>query len=240
MNVLTSKRGLMHIPGVNALICASVKQDVAPKDHLSSISTFLTLFWCDFIWQNDLILHVHSEKCEMNDEWGEQFPGKHQTRENIHRVRLCLWFGGICLFNTGFCMKDHFVTMVLIQKIKLNLKYMKISFVWLLFIPALSHQMFPVLIKLLWVSALLGESLVRGERLSSYRPRVGYKQNVELRAATPSTWLLLVLSQSHWSVLKKTQKKSWQFVSVLQNKGTSIGWGHYLLKALQSFITVSS
>lgn len=150
------------------------------------------------------------------------------------------WFGGICLFNTCFCMKDHFVTMVLIQKIKLNLKYMKISFVWLLFIPALSHQMFPVLIKLLWVSALLGESLVRGERLSSYRPRVGYKQNVELRAATPSTWLLLVLSQSHWSVLKKTQKKSWQFVSVLQNKGTSIGWGRYLLKALQSFITVSS
>lgn len=117
------------------------------------------------------------------------------------------WFGGICLFNTCFCMKDHFVTMVLIQKIKLNLKYMKISFVWLLFIPALSHQMFPVLIKLLWVSALLRESLVRGERLSSYRPRVGYKQNVELRAATPSTWLLLVLSQSHWSVLKKNTKK---------------------------------
>lgn len=112
MNVLTSKRGLMHIPGVNALICASVKQDVAPKDHLSSISTFLTLFWCDFIWQNDLILHVHSEKCEMNDEWGEQFPGKHQTRVRIYieyayaydgMIRRDLSFQHVFLYERSFC-----------------------------------------------------------------------------------------------------------------------------------------
>ena len=80
------------------------------------------------------------------------------------------------------------------------------------FIPALSRQMFPVLIKLLWVSALLGESLVRGERLSSYRPQMGYKQNVELRAATTSMWIILVLTQSHWSLLKK-KKVSWRFLA---------------------------
>lgn len=54
--------------------------------------------------------------------------------------------------------------------------------------PLGSVLFFPFLMKLSLMSALLGESLVQGEQLSSYRSHMVCKQNVKLGPNSPMMW----------------------------------------------------